>query len=76
MTSCAWASADAIDAVAFAMHLQEAMLEVEWPNELLANPHACVETTASGQKLFNGLRVRLAIHTGIPASIRVNCLQG
>lgn len=71
MTSFSSIPADAIDAVAFAMHLQEAMLEVAWPDEILANPHACLVTTASGQKLFNGLRVRMAIHTGTPSSIRV-----
>ncbi|KAK9835452.1 hypothetical protein WJX74_000339 [Apatococcus lobatus] len=61
---------DAIDAVGFAMHLQEAMLDVSWPSEILADPHACLVTTASGQKLFNGLRVRLAIHTGVPSSVQ------
>ena len=63
--------ADAIDAVGFAMHLQEAMLEATWPDEILANPHACLFTSPSGQRLFNGLRVRLAVHTGIPSSIQV-----
>ena len=67
--------ADAIDAVGFAMHLQEALMEAPWPEEILTNPHACLFTTPSGQELFNGLRVRLAIHTGIPSSVRVCALH-
>lgn len=61
----------AIDAIAFAINLQEELMEVAWPEDLLLSSHACSETSATGGKLFAGLRVRCAIHTGIPDSIKV-----
>ena len=65
------AYAEAIDAAGFAMDLQEALLEVEWPVEILQSPHANLVAAAFGQPIFKGLCVRLAIHTGIPTSIQV-----
>ena len=61
----------AIDAIAFSIHLQEELMEVAWPEDLLLSPHACPDTSATGTKLFAGLRVRCAIHTGITDSIKV-----
>ncbi|KAK9842884.1 hypothetical protein WJX74_003872 [Apatococcus lobatus] len=63
---------DAIDAIGFALHLQERLLEVPWPDEILSNPHACEVLGADGKRLFNGLRVRLAMHTAIPTSVQVH----
>lgn len=54
----------------FALDLQKALLKVQWPAEILGSSHASFVPAASGKALFNGLRVRLAIHTGIPASIQ------
>ncbi len=62
---------EAIDAVGFAMDLQEALLEVKWPAEILRSPDASQISAASNKTLFNGLRVRLAIHTGIPTNVQV-----
>ncbi len=53
------------------MELQQRLLEVQWPEEILADEHACPVKTPSGQLLFNGLRVRIAMHSGIPSSIKV-----
>ncbi len=64
--------ADAVDAVSFAMHFQEALMDLSWPQDVLENKHACCLQTDSGQIIFNGLRVRLAIHTGVPSSIKVH----
>ena len=64
--------ADAIDAVGFGLHLQEALLEVPWPVEMLSNPHACRILSSDCKTLFKGLRVRLAMHTAVPASIQAN----
>ena len=61
----------AIDAIAFVINLQEELLEVAWPEDLLLSSHACPDTSALGGKLFAGLRVTCAIHTGIPDSIKV-----
>lgn len=65
---------DAIDAVGFALHLQEALLTVQWPAEILASPHACEVLGANGKRLFHGLRVRLAMHTAIPAGMQASNL--
>ena len=65
------ACAEAIDAVGFAIALQEALLEVDWPADILPSPHASLVTAACGKPIFKGLRVRLAIHTGIPTSTQV-----
>lgn len=67
----AYSSVQAIDAIAFSIHLQEELMEVAWPEDLLLSPHACPDTSATGTKLFSGLRVRSAIHTGIPDGIKV-----
>ncbi|KAK9851364.1 hypothetical protein WJX84_006381 [Apatococcus fuscideae] len=63
---------EAIDAIAFSIRLQEELMDVAWPEDLLLSPHACPDTSAKGDKLFAGLRVRAAIHTGIPDSIKVH----
>ena len=64
--------ADAIDAVGFSLHLQEALLDILWPVAMLSNPHASQILSSDGKTLFKGLRVRLAMHTAVPASIQAN----
>ncbi len=66
---------DPLDAIGWALHVQLALLEAPWPPELLQNAQARLETCPEGKLLFRGLRVRMAINTGIPAEIivRVCC---
>lgn len=62
---------DPLDAIGWALHVQLALLEAPWPPELLQNAQARLETCPEGKLLFRGLRVRMAINTGIPAEIIV-----
>ena len=62
---------DPIDAISWALHVQLALLEAPWEQELLEQPQARVGTCASGRTIFRGLRVRMAINTGVPAEIIV-----
>ena len=63
---------DPIDAIGWALHVQLALLEAPWPPELLQHDKGRVETCPEGKLLFRGLRVRVAINTGIPAEIIVS----
>lgn len=65
---------DPLDAVGWALHVQLALLEAPWLPELLQHAHARLETCREGKLLFRGLRVRMAINTGIPAEIIVRFL--
>ena len=62
---------DPIDAISWALHVQLALMEVAWPLDLLQQPQAKMETCQDGKLLFRGLRVRMAINTGVPAEIIV-----
>ena len=66
---------DPIDAIGWALHVQLALLEAPWPSEMLQHEKARVETCPDGKLLFRGLRVRVAINTGIPAEIIVSTLH-
>ncbi|DBA88295.1 TPA: hypothetical protein ACH3X1_016535 [Trebouxia sp. C0004] len=63
---------DPLDAIAWALHVQLALLEAPWPPELLQHAQARLETCPEGKLLFRGLRVRMAISIGIPAEIIVH----
>jgi class 3 adenylate cyclase len=57
------------DAVAWALALQTALMEVDWPKQLLkygVASHVTAEEDGfgAGQPVFHGLRVRAAITTG------------
>lgn len=62
---------DAFDAVAWALATQSALLSADWPAELMSHPKAHTEyavdssSDAKGQLLFRGLRVRMAVSTGV-----------
>ena len=62
---------DPLDAVGWALHVQLALLEAPWPTEIFQHPLAKLVTGSDGKLLFRGLRVRMAIHTGIPDEIIV-----
>ena len=65
---------DPIDAVAWALHVQLALLEAPWPPDVLQHPHGRIDVCPEGKLLFRGLRVRMAINTGVPAEIIVSLL--
>lgn len=57
-----WPSTPA--AVRYAMRLQEALLELDWPPTLLLRPEAGEERDEEGRPLFRGLRIRQGVHLG------------
>lgn len=52
------------DAILYCMHVQEKLLKVDWPPAILKTEHAARSYDIWGRMLFNGLRVRMAIHDG------------
>ena len=73
---------EAKDAIAFALELQEELLQAAWPPQL-SNHYQCAymarrDLSKNGRApkhLFNGLRVRAAIHSGSPKSIEVRSIR-
>ncbi|KIY97406.1 adenylate cyclase [Monoraphidium neglectum] len=67
---------DAFDAVSWALAMQQAMLEADWPEALLSHEKAAVvlsdlsDSSRPGTLLFRGLRVRVAVSTGIPTVVQ------
>ena len=60
-----------MDAVSWALHVQLALLQLAWPAELLQRPLAKQEVGSDGNLMFKGLRVRMAINTGVPVDVIV-----
>ncbi len=60
-----------LDAVSWALHVQLALLQLVWPAELLQHPLAKQEVGSDGSLLSKGLRVRMAINTGVPVDVIV-----
>lgn len=46
--------------------IQSALLEVQWPQEILSSVHGQEVTDADGNVIFRGLSVRMGIHWGRP----------
>eukprot|EP00803_Ostreobium_quekettii_P009241 evm.model.scf_479.8 EVM.evm.TU.scf_479.8 scf_479:49921-55992(-) len=74
---------DPLDAVAYCVATQLKLLEVCWPASLCNHPQARQIPTRSGPgrntlpmaeegSIFSGLRVRMAVGTGIPQRIRIH----
>ncbi|DBA88293.1 TPA: hypothetical protein ACH3X1_016534 [Trebouxia sp. C0004] len=63
---------DPIDAIGWCLHVQLALLEAPWPSDLLQQPQAKVGNYQDGKLMFRGLRLRMAINTGVPAEIIVH----
>lgn len=55
---------DVSDAIAWCMDVQEKLLKVQWPSELVKMDSAERVYDVWGRLVFNGLRVRMAIHDG------------
>lgn len=56
---------DVASAVAFALELQERILDAEWPTTLLLRPEAAEVRAPDGTLLSRGPRVRCGIHVGV-----------
>eukprot|EP00455_Lapot_gusevi_P055112 TRINITY_DN8938_c0_g4_i4.p1 TRINITY_DN8938_c0_g4~~TRINITY_DN8938_c0_g4_i4.p1 ORF type:complete len:522 (-),score=89.10 TRINITY_DN8938_c0_g4_i4:80-1645(-) len=56
----------ALDAILWCLAVQQALLEVNWPADLLRMDAACQVSHPSGRLLFSGIRIRMGIHTGFP----------
>lgn len=55
-----------LDAMRWALAMQRALLEVEWPPELLDHDGAAEVLGGGGHALFRGLRYAVALHLGEP----------
>lgn len=66
---------DPLDAVSWALQVQLALLEAPWPPEIYQHPLGKAVSGSDGKLLFRGLRVRMAIHTGIPDEIIVSLVH-
>jgi tetratricopeptide (TPR) repeat protein len=62
------------DAVDWCLHLQKALLEVDWPNDLLEDS-AAAPVVREGETLFRGFRVQAGVDVGVLRS-RVDGLSG
>jgi class 3 adenylate cyclase len=65
----------AADALAWCLDVQQALMQVEWPDRLLAHPGAAEEWAENGAEgggvmLYRGLRVRMGVHSGTTRMIR------
>lgn len=75
--SFAGAYHEAKDAIHFVLELQLELLKAAWPAALSEHPlclhvdQAVVEGKTTSPPLFAGLRVRAAVHSGIPSGIEV-----
>ena len=62
------------DGVRFAIELQESLMSLDWDRRLLAQPAAAtviLESPTGPLTVFNGLRVRAVLNSGLPLQIEV-----
>lgn len=60
------AFSSSVDALRWCLETQEALVAATWPDEILADELASVETAPDGRVLRRGLRVRMGVHVGEP----------
>eukprot|EP01012_Entosiphon_sulcatum_P063888 TRINITY_DN9210_c0_g1_i1.p1 TRINITY_DN9210_c0_g1~~TRINITY_DN9210_c0_g1_i1.p1 ORF type:complete len:1434 (-),score=192.89 TRINITY_DN9210_c0_g1_i1:1027-5328(-) len=53
------------EACRWCLHIQEKLLYLHWPDEMLNQSNTGIVAEANGNILFRGLRCRMAVHTGI-----------
>jgi hypothetical protein len=58
--------ADSLKAILFCVEVQEALMDTEWPAELLSSTQLNEGNPNSIKPNFRGLRVRMGIHSGVP----------
>ncbi len=58
----------AIDAILWCLEVQQQLNDSVWPDDLLTQPGGKKETAPNNNEevVFNGIRVRMGIHTGAP----------
>ena len=59
-----------------AFEAQRALLDAQWPVEILTTPDSCVEVDKNGVMTFKGLRVRMGIHFGPVNSVYDDVSKG
>ena len=59
---------DPLVAVSWCLDVQQALLEVTWPENIYNHEKSKLVTSESGKVLYRGLRVRMGIHTGSPSA--------
>lgn len=59
---------DLENAVNWCVATQVALLHITWPAKLLSIPAAAEERDSTGRVVWKGLRVRMAVHSGVPES--------
>jgi class 3 adenylate cyclase len=66
-----------LDAIRWCLAVQLGLLEIVWPEDLLKQPAAArvLSKTDNKTPIFNGIRIRMGIHTGQP-SCRRNPITG
>lgn len=57
---------DPLDAVAWCLTTQEALMVADWPKELQKRPESAEVHAIEGNVLLRGLRVRMGAHLGRP----------
>lgn len=65
---------DPVDGLRFVIELQEELLKLPWPPELLQRAQAAVvaaQVPLADNIIFAGLRLRAVLHTGWPIKIEV-----
>jgi adenylate cyclase len=55
-----------LDAIKWALAVQEALLRLSWPKEILDIQAGNKVVAENGALIYNGLRVRMGIHVGFP----------
>lgn len=63
------------DAMNWCISTQNTLMNLPWPKKLLENSMASVEISSSGKRIWGGLRVKMAIHSGV-ANSSVDILTG
>lgn len=66
---------DPIDAISWSLQVQQQLLTLPWPPQLLTQPDAAVvhypDPAFKDLVIFKGLRVRMAVNTGTPDGVQV-----
>ena len=66
---------DPIDAISWCLQVQQQLLSLPWPPQLLTQPDAATvynpDPALMDVVIFKGLRVRMALHTGKPDAVQV-----
>lgn len=68
----------AVDALLWCLSVQRGLLDLDWPDDLVALPYASTVPAPTGSQvpiIFSGIRIRMGVHCG-PANSRRNPVTG